>query len=174
MYSSTTSRVVPAISVTIAFFFSTRAFKRELFPVLGIPQIAHVIPLFKASPLLAVFLRASSPLFIVSSFSLSSPPAKVSMSSSGKSLETCIAANKSRRYSLILIIGFVIPPSSLFTAANNALSVFASIISFTASACVRLILPFKNALLVNSPFFAIEAPFSSSASIILSTLSGEP
>ena len=45
---STISRVVPAISVTIAFSSSSSAFKRLLFPTFGLPTIAVLMPSFNS------------------------------------------------------------------------------------------------------------------------------
>ena len=47
---STISLVVPAISVTIALFSSNNLLSKLLFPTLGLPTKATVIPSFKILP----------------------------------------------------------------------------------------------------------------------------
>jgi len=82
------------------------------------------------------------------------------ISSSGKSIPASISLKSFIRESLIELILFFSFPSICELAISSDLSVLALIISITASACVRSILPFINALLVNSPGWASLAPFS--------------
>ena len=69
---------------------------------------------------------------------------------------------------LNVVIYFLKLPSIPLRASFLDLSVLLLIISITASASVKSILPFKNALLVNSPGSAFLAPFSCNSSNILS------
>ena len=71
---------------------------------------------------------------------------------------------------MLLLKSFIFSPvfPFMFFAAIFILSsVFAFIISITASAWLKSILPFKNALFVNSPGSASLAPFSMQSSSIL-------
>ena len=68
-YSSNTSRVVPAISVTIALFSCNRLFNNELLPTLGRPMIAVFIPSFIILPCLEVSNKSSKLRFILVDFS---------------------------------------------------------------------------------------------------------
>ena len=67
-YSSNTSRVVPAISVTIALFSCNRLINNELFPTLGRPIIAVFIPSFIILPCLEVSNKSSKLRFILVDF----------------------------------------------------------------------------------------------------------
>jgi len=76
---------------------------------------------------------------------------KSSISSSEKSISASISLKSFIRESLIELILFFRSPSICELAISSDFSVLALIISITASAWVRSILPFINALLVNSP-----------------------
>ena len=65
--SSSVSRVVPAMSVTIALSFPKIAFKREDLPMLGIPIIATFMPFLTILPSLAVSNNIDICFFILSS-----------------------------------------------------------------------------------------------------------
>ena len=67
-----------------------------------------------------------------------------------------------------------IAPPSWLAALRAARGVSASMISTTASACVRSMRPFKKARLVNSPASACRAPSANSASSAARSTTGEP
>ena len=81
-----------------------------------------------------------------------------SSSSSVKSTAYSINANTFNKYSLNLLILWDKDPPLCINADFIASSVLAVIKSITASACDKSILPFKKALLVNSPGSASLAP----------------
>ena len=68
-YSSRTSRVVPAISVTIALFSCSRLFNSELLPTLGRPIIAVFIPSLIIFPCFDVSNKLSKLFLILVDFS---------------------------------------------------------------------------------------------------------
>ena len=160
MYSSIISLVVPAISVTIALFSLNKAFNKDDFPTFGFPTIARLKPSLISFPSSAFFKRTFISLI---AFSKLSPTFKgilgsTSSSSSVKSTANSTNANTFNIYSLNLLISLDKYPVLCIKADFIAKSVLAVIISITASACDKSILPFKNALLVNSPGSASLAP----------------
>ena len=74
----------------------------------------------------------------------------------------------------ILAISFERKPSNCFIPFLASLSDFALITSITDSACNKSILPFKNALFVNSPGSASSAPFFKHNSNIFFTTTFPP
>ena len=158
MYSSMTSRVVPGISVTIALFSFNKAFNKEDLPTFGLPIIVVLIPSLIILPLFALsesFLslsKTSLPSFKTGVLSNSS------CISSVKLIEYSTWDSISNNWSLNCLIFLLTLPSNCFILTEYALSVFALIISIIASAWDKSILPFKKALLVNSPASASLAP----------------
>ena len=69
IYSSTVSRVVPSISVTMAFSSLNKAFSKEDFPTFGRPTMAVEIPSRKIFPCLAVDNKPSIRSLIIVVFS---------------------------------------------------------------------------------------------------------
>lgn len=66
--SSITSRVVPAISVTIAFSSPTRILSKEDLPAFGLPTITVLIPSFNIFPLSALSYNLLTSFKIISVF----------------------------------------------------------------------------------------------------------
>ena len=160
MYSSIISLVVPAISVTIALFCLNNAFNKDDFPTLGLPTIAKLNPSLINFPSSAL-LRSEFISFI--DFSKLSATfngilGSISSSSSVKSTANSTNANMLSIYSLNLLISLDKYPLLCINADFIAKSVLAVIISITASAWDKSILPFKKALFVNSPGSASLAP----------------
>ena len=67
--SSRTSRVVPAMSVTIAFSSPDKTFKKEDLPAFGFPKITVLIPSFKNLPSLDEEISLSVSFIRLSIFS---------------------------------------------------------------------------------------------------------
>ena len=80
-------------------------------------------------------------------------------SSSGKSIEASMSARIFKILSINKWMSFENLPCSVINAALDAVIFEAFIMSATASACVKSILLFKNALSVNSPGFDTLASF---------------
>ena len=85
--SRNTSRVVPAISVTIAASLPAKAFSKLDLPAFGRPAITTFIPSRKIEPCFASLRTKSSWLIISRNFASILPSAKKSISSSGKSID---------------------------------------------------------------------------------------
>ena len=90
--SSITSLVVPGISVTIALFSSSSAFKRELLPTFGFPAITILIPSLIIFPLLELYISESIFLLLSIKSFIRAMSELLSKSSSGKSKVTSIFA----------------------------------------------------------------------------------
>mmetsp|Transcript_17138 Transcript_17138/g.47522 ORF Transcript_17138/g.47522 Transcript_17138/m.47522 type:complete len:275 (-) Transcript_17138:585-1409(-) len=160
--ASTTSRVVPAISVTIARSLELHALSRLDFPTFGRPTMATVMPERSNVPVRAVRKAASMP-----SCSDSTCPCSLCASMSGKS------SSKSRRASSSAIrestcarsspTAAPTPPANPANAESAAPVVRACSNSETASAWERSRRPFRNARKVNSPGPALRAPASKQA-----------
>ena len=164
--SSIVSRVVPGISDTMALYSIRRAFNNVDLPEFGFPTIATGMPFFSALPSRndCASLSASSftLIIIVFSFSLSAN----STSSSPKSSSSYIREAKLSNSNLNLLISAEKPPLIWFKAILWEELVFDAIISATASAWERSILPLKNALRVNPPGLAEIAPMEINSSKI--------
>ena len=106
---------------------------------------------------------------IFSLLTIKSLYAAFSISSSGKSMLATIRACIEISSSFNSFKTSLKAPPSWFNPMSKETSVFAFIISITASAWVRSILPFKNPLLVNSPLSASLAPFDKTKFKILLT-----
>ena len=160
MYSSMISLVVPAISVTIALFSLSNAFNKEDFPTLGLPTMAKLNPsliiLPASAPLSSTFISSIQLFKLFSTFL--GILGSISSSSSVKSTANSTKAITFSIYSLNLFICLDKYPELCIKADFIDKSVLALIRSITASACDKSILPFKKALLVNSPGSAILAP----------------
>ena len=159
--SFNTSLVVPAISVTMALSSSSKALRREDLPAFGSPNMQVFMPSLISLPSSVV----STSFFSFFSISSNSPSASSVNPSrlicSGSSSAASMYAVFDMIFSRIsMILSFTLP-LSCFTEFFNARLLFALMISITASAWERSILPFKNALLVNSPGSASLAPFLS-------------
>ena len=161
--SSTVSRVVPWISLTIARSSPRSALSRVDLPTLGAPMIATGIPCLMALPVLkdatnwvmVVLISCASWLsWLRSANSNSSWSAK----SSSSSISDVMVSKRSRRFANSLEI----PPRSWVSAKSFSALVCAAMRSATASASVRSILPLRKARWVNSPALASWQPASTS------------
>ena len=158
--SSKTSLVVPASFDTMARSKPAIRFRSVLFPTLGLPTIAAGTPLSSFCPESYPVSSSESCLLTSmipdSSRSLSAS----STSSSGKSISAAICVWISRSCVFSSSVFFARDPSAREAAAFSPSRETALISSITASASVSPILPFRKALLVNSPFPAGSAPAS--------------
>ena len=82
-FSSTVSRVVPAMSVTMARSKPTSAFKSELLPAFGAPTMAVATPLLSTLPRAKVPSKSESTSSLAVSEAAVSSRDKSSISSSG-------------------------------------------------------------------------------------------
>lgn len=158
MTSSMVSRVVPAISLTMARSNPSRRLRRDDFPALGGPAMTVRIPSRRKWPCSAVARRASMRDAMSSRRSSRAFSESVSISSSGKSIQASTCAIKDIISCRIDSSSFPNRPSSCWLAAFMARSVFAVIRSIMASACVRSIFPLMKARWENSPGSADSAP----------------
>ena len=167
--SSIASLVVPAMCVTMALSFWTKALRRLDLPTLGFPHITHEIPSLRIMPSSDVSSNREISSFTDPRRFLIFASDIISISSSGKSIEASIFADTETSSSFILLRADESLPSSWPNATLSDASVLDLIISSTASAWVRSSLPLRKARFVNSPGSASRAPFSkTSPSVFLS------
>ena len=158
--SCSRSRVVPAMSVTIARSLPANALSSELLPALGGPTITACRPSRSRRPRRAASSKPARSEDSVSSPALTSLPPRVSIGSSEKSI---IASTWTRRASIASAIASTRienPPSSARRAARAARRSPAAIRSATASAWARSRRPLRKARSLNSPGRAWRAPSS--------------
>ena len=164
IYSSSTSLVVPAISVTMALSSPRSRFSREDFPAFGLPRITVRIPSCMIFPSPAVFNRFCIFSFSSATICSNSSEYPVRSQCSGSSNADSMYAIWYSSFSLICCTVFRTEPFNCPTEFFNEYSFLDCITSITASAWERSILPLRNARLVNSPGSAIMAPFFSTVS----------
>ena len=178
--SSIASRVVPAIGLTMARSSFKSALSREDLPTLARPNITALRPSRRILPCVADFNRPSillDTLLIIRSiflaWAIGSPTTAFwpvawveATHSSGKSILTSDNAITSNNSFLIRLSSTDNCPFNCFIPLDRARPVLALIISITASARLRSILPFKKARLVNSPASAKRAPLAKTRSRI--------
>ena len=172
--SSIVSRVVPAMSLTIALSSFKRAFSRVDFPALGFPIIATLIPFFTAFPYWKLSIRLPNLDLRLAISPISAERSANSTSSSAKSSSNSISEVKFSKSPLSTAISLEIPPFSCSRAAFREASFSEAIRSAMDSAWERSIRPFIKALMVNSPALAVLAPFFSRTSKIFFAMCGEP
>ena len=156
--SRRTSRVVPAISVTIARSSPARRFNSEDLPTLGAPTITTCTPSSKRLPRSACSSKVCISCCTPCNLCCSSGAARKSISSSGKSRAASIYTRRFTRPCSTSCTRLENSPSSDLRAALAAASLPAEIKSATASACAKSSFSFKNARSVNSPGRACRAP----------------
>ena len=147
----TTSRVVPAIGVTMASSAPANALRSELLPAFGCPAITTRMPSRNKAPCWVCAITRDRFSCKRVSCPCASACCKKSRSSSGKSK---VASTSMRRWinaSRNRCISFEKAPAKDRLAPRAAASVLASIKSATASACAKSSLWFKKARCVNSP-----------------------
>mmetsp|Transcript_10210 Transcript_10210/g.42946 ORF Transcript_10210/g.42946 Transcript_10210/m.42946 type:complete len:214 (+) Transcript_10210:3164-3805(+) len=148
--ASTTSRVVPATSVTIALSDLDHALSNELFPAFGLPTRATTMPVSLKRHRSAVSNTAET-----ASCNRRVRAATVDSSSGSSSSSKSNRASSSARSSTASARAFFTGPASPPLSAANAPSAAALVRALTkpctASACVRSRRPFRNARSVNSP-----------------------
>ena len=167
--SSIRSRVVPAISETIALSSFSSRLSSVLLPTFGAPTIATGMPSFRALPSAKEPLRRRISDRISSivqrSFRRSANSTSSSEKSSSSSSSEARCTSSPRRWSS----RFEKPPRSCPAASVWAALDEEAIRSATASACDRSSLPARKARSVNSPGVAMRAPASSSSRRISET-----
>ena len=114
--SSMASRVVPAISETMAFSSLIKALNNVLFPALGLPAKTNANPFFKAFPSVNESLNSSTFCLISVTRSLNSDREANSTSSSPKSNSSSIREVKCNRRSRKDFISSENPPLNCFKA----------------------------------------------------------
>mmetsp|Transcript_5549 Transcript_5549/g.23444 ORF Transcript_5549/g.23444 Transcript_5549/m.23444 type:complete len:214 (+) Transcript_5549:1057-1698(+) len=173
--ASTTSRVVPATSVTMALSDLDHALSNELFPAFGLPTRATVTPVSLKRPRSAVdnTLKTASCNRRVRFTTCDSSSGS---SSSSKSNRASSSARSSTASARAFFTGPASPPLSAANAPSAAAFVRALTKPCTASACVRSRRPFRNARSVNSPGRArrtrresSRSPLSEDAEVFLSS-----
>ncbi|MNE37670.1 hypothetical protein D3C80_1315330 [compost metagenome] len=157
--SSIVSRVVPAISETIALSSFNRAFNKVDLPTFGLPEITTGIPFLMALPKSndLINLRRTLCMLLISAFNCGR--LANSTSSSEKSSSNSINAAKSINCWRKALSSLEKPPLSWRKAILWEASVLLAIKSATASACERSNCPLRKARKVNSPGLAVLAPF---------------
>ena len=157
--SSIKSRVVPAISETRARSSFKRAFNSVDFPTLGLPTIATGTPFLRILPSWKELLNVSILCWISSSMALRRLRSANSTSSSLKSNSNSRRDTSSSNWARNRANSSEYPPRICREANMREALLSEAIISATASACDRSIFPAIYALSVNSPPWAIRAPF---------------
>ena len=150
--TSTTSRVVPGISDTIAASRRASLLRSDDFPALGGPTIAIRNPSRIRSPTSSSCKASMSACRIESNtFVTGDVVSSGASSSSGKSMLTSRRASASTSFSRHLAYWAESAPSSWFRASDFCARVSASMRSATPSASTRSSRPFSKARRVNSP-----------------------
>ena len=172
--SSSTSRVVPGIGVTIARSAFASAFMRLDLPTLGRPTSTAVTPSRTMRPSSAVRMScAIRSRTTVTPFARPCAEMNV-MSSSEKSIPASTSTSRRTRPSRRRPSSSDRAPRSCSSATRRPASVRAEIRSMTASACARSSRPFRKARFENSPGSASRAPLRRRASIPSRRMSGPP
>ena len=158
--SRTVSRVVPAISVTIATSSPASALSRLDLPTFGAPTSTTLMPSRKIAPCRALAKMSANCVCSARSLPFASAASRKSMSSSGKSSVASTSIRSVIKSSTKVWICAENAPLSERTAMRAADWLDASIKSATLSACAKSSLLFRKARLVNSPASAMRAPSS--------------
>ena len=145
MISSIVSRVVPAMSLTMARSKPSKRLSKLDLPTFGSPKITVRTPSRRTRPWSAVASRESTTERTELIRPRSSAPVCGSMSSSGKSIHASRWARVSSSWSRAAVVRFPRVPSSWLRAARSESRVCAEIRSMTPSACVRSSFPLRNA-----------------------------
>ncbi len=156
--SSMASRVVPAMSETMARSSPRSRFSSVDLPALGAPTIATPTPCFRALPSEKLRHRVSSSAPISSMTPRSCVRSANSTSSSEKSSSSSSSEARCSRRSRNACRSSENPPRIWAVARAWDARDDEAIRSATASACARSILPARNARAVNSPGSAVRAP----------------
>ncbi len=174
IFSCSTSRVVPAISVTIARSLPANAFKSEDLPAFGFPAMTTCKPSRSNWPWRADCCTSVTELATSSSSLRIFPSARKSISSSGKSIAASTCKRKWISFSNTEFTLTEKAPCKERTAERAAACDVASIRSAMASACTRSSLPFSKARMENSPALAAMAPSSNSRESRAFWITGPP
>ena len=172
--SRTVSRVVPAMSVTIATSSPASALSRLDLPTLGAPTSTTVMPSRSRLPCRADARTASTCRCSAASRPRASAASRKSMSSSGKSSVASTSIRNVINSSTSAWMCRENSPLSERSAILAALWLDASIKSATLSACARSSLLLRNARLVNSPGSAARAPNSKQRESSICITTGPP
>jgi len=163
---------VPGISETMTLSSFIKMLKSEDFPTFVLPKIVNFIPSIKgfSSSYFDKIVSISFKFLVNISWISSS---LTSSTSSGKEIEPSIFILNVFKSSIISFTFFVNLPSSVFIDDWSSYKSLEKTILFIACAEIRSILPFKNALSVNSPGLDNLPPYSIIVVIILSIRTGE-
>ena len=151
--------MVPGWLVTMARWYSSRAFIKEDLPVLGRPHSAATAPLRTSLALVGSPARCSA-LYTWRMSRSSWSRAACSSTSSGKSLPASMRESMSNMPLAASSTSWETPPLICRTAARAAAWPLAPTKAITASAWLKSIRPFSKARRVNSPGSARRAPAS--------------
>ena len=164
--SSTVSRVVPAIALTIALSSPRSAFNKVDLPAFGAPSMAVAIPFLMAFPYLKLSMSALTfwrrPWSIFSNWSRDANSTSSSLKSNSNSIIDAKCTKSSRKS----VISFERPPFNWRKATSCIVLFSAWMRSATASAWAKSILPFIKARIVYSPGSARRAPACNKLSMI--------
>ena len=155
---STTSRVVPGRSVTMARSQRLQALSRLDLPTLGRPTMATLSPIRSSCPASAVAKMCSTSPSTAATWARTAPSSRGGRSSS-KSTRASTSASTSRQVDRSWRIGAISLPCTPARAVRAARVDWAATRSATPSAWVRSRRPFKKARRVNSPGSASRAPW---------------
>ena len=173
--SSITSRVVPWISLTMAFSSFNNAFNKVDLPALVSPIIATGTPFLMAFPTLNESARRAMTCSISLAISESSVRSANSNSSwSLKSSSSSIREVRCNSLSFKIDNSLLKPPRIWFIAIRCVADEEEAIRSATASAWLKSILPLRNARWVYSPGRAERHPHSISLRITCWRMYEEP
>ena len=173
--SSITSRVVPWISLTMAFSSPKSVLSRVDFPAFVSPMIATGVPFLMALPKLnertkAVIFASICSAKAISSLRSANSNSSWSLKSSSSSMSEVMWRSWSRNWA-----NSRLNPPLIWLSANRCCPAeVAAIKSATASAWLKSILPFIKALLVNSPGSASWHPASIKACSSCCWMKSEP
>jgi len=148
-------------------------FRSEDLPTFGLPAITTGIPFLMALPSRNEEASLSTMSLIFITVSVIAKRLANWTSSSLKSSSSSISDAKVTSSCLSFSIPAENPPRSCEAARRCAASESAAMMSATASAWERSILPFMKALMVNSPGAAVSTPFSMRISIIRCWIKGD-
>ena len=172
--SRTVSRVVPAMSVTMAISSPAKALSRLDLPTLGAPTRTTFMPSRKIAPCSALASTVFRRPCRAWSLPRASAASRKSMSSSGKSSVASTNIRRVIRSSTNSCMCRENAPLSERNAMRAADLLEASMRSATLSAWVRSSLLLRKARLVNSPGSAIRAPSSRQRESSMSITTGPP
>ena len=174
MWRSTTSRVVPGRSLTIAASSCASRLRRLDLPAFTWPSSSTDTPSRKITPCSVFSIRESSFSMSASTRPSTWPSLRKSISSSGKSIAASTYERRSNCNSTTSSTLRENSPRRERAAPRTAACDDASMRSATASACARSMRPLRKARKLNSPGRASRAPALTASARSRSITNGPP